>query len=182
MQPGQNGDLVLYSQGSQPPTYHVVYSQRLTIEQDNSLSQDVWTSPANPEDVLNLLDQWPIGQRLWAVIRHTPRHKFINYPLINHKPLTHWVSKQSRCILIGDSAHPLSPAAGQGAAQGIEDANVLAVCLGLAGKRKVSLALQVTERIRHPRASAIQITSHRANEGWRNQNWDIFDPRQETVA
>lgn len=154
----------------------------LIKEQDDSPSQDVWTSPANPDDVFELLNKWPIGRRLWAVIRHTPRHKFINYPLINHKPLARWVSKRKRSILIGDAAHPLSPAAGQGAAQGIEDANVLAICLGLAGRRNVPLALQVTERIRRPRASAVQLTSHRANEGWRNQNWDLFEPQQETVA
>jgi 2-polyprenyl-6-methoxyphenol hydroxylase-like FAD-dependent oxidoreductase len=154
----------------------------LTKEQDNSPSQDTWTSPAKPEDVFELLNNWPIGQRLWAVIRHTPRHKFVNYPLINHKPLDHWLSKRNRSILIGDAAHPLSPAAGQGAAQGIEDANVLAVCLGLAGKRNAPLALQVTERIRHSRVSVVQLTSHQANEGWRNQNWDLFDPQQETVA
>lgn len=158
-----------------------LYTKWLTIEQDNSPSQDVWTSPANPEDVHELL-KGPTGQRLWAFIRHSPKHKFINYPLINHKPLDHWVSRRNRFILIGDAAHPLSPAAGQGAAQGIEDANVLAVCLALAGKREAPLALQVTERIRYSRASAIQVTSHRANEGWRNQNWDLFDPQQETVA
>lgn len=142
----------------------------------------MWITPADPEDVFRLLSKDPAGKRLWAVIRHTPREKFINYPLISHSPLDRWVSKMNRFILIGDAAHPLSPAAGQGAAQGIEDANVLALCLALAGTGNVPLALQAAEKIRYSRASAIQVTSHRANEGWRNQNWDLFDPEQNKVA
>jgi 2-polyprenyl-6-methoxyphenol hydroxylase-like FAD-dependent oxidoreductase len=132
--------------------------------------------------MLNLIKDWPIGQRLWSVIRHTRRQKFINYPLLNHDPLDRWVSSNGRLILIGDAAHPLSPAAGQGASQGIEDASVLATALSLAGKHQVPLALRVAERIRYPRASAVQLISHRANEGWKNQDWDAFDPDEPTLA
>lgn len=132
--------------------------------------------------MLSLIKNWPIGQRLWSVIRHTRREKFINYPLLNHDPLDRWVSNNGRLILIGDAAHPLSPAAGQGASQGIEDANVLATSLLLAGKQKVPLALRVTERIRYPRASAVQLISHRANDGWKNQDWDAYNPDEPNLA
>lgn len=132
--------------------------------------------------MLNLIKDWPIGARLWSVIRHTRPQKFINYPLLNHEPLSHWVSSGGRLILIGDAAHPLSPAAGQGASQGIEDANVLATTLSLAGQEQVPLALRVAERIRYARASAVQLISHRSNEGWRNQDWDAFAADEENVA
>ncbi|KAJ5837015.1 FAD/NAD(P)-binding domain-containing protein [Penicillium robsamsonii] len=152
------------------------------IHQDTRNLLDVWTSPANPNEMLDLIKAWPIGQRLWSVIRHTLPQKFINYPLLNHKPLDHWVSSNGRLILIGDAAHPLSPAAGQGASQGIEDANVLATSLSLAGRQRVSLALHVAERTRYARASAVQLISHRVNEGWRNQDWDAYEPNEQNIA
>ncbi|RAK81172.1 FAD-dependent oxidoreductase [Aspergillus fijiensis CBS 313.89] len=152
------------------------------IHQDTRNLLDVWTSTADPNEMLNLIKDWPIGARLWSVIRHTLPQKFINYPLLNHEPLSHWVSSGGRLILIGDAAHPLSPAAGQGASQGIEDANVLATTLSLAGQDQVPLALRVAERIRYARASAVQLISHRSNEGWRNQDWDAFAADEENVA
>ncbi|KAJ6103984.1 FAD/NAD(P)-binding domain-containing protein [Penicillium sp. IBT 18751x] len=152
------------------------------IHQDTRDLQDVWTSPADPNEMLDLIKVWPIGQRLWSVIRHTQPQKFINYPLLNHNPLDHWVSSNGRLIVIGDAAHPLSPAAGQGASQGIEDANVVATTLSLAGRQQVSLALLVAERIRYSRASAVQLISHRVNEGWRNQDWDAYEPDEQNIA
>lgn len=110
---------------------------------------DSWTSPSNPQEVADLMRDWPVGDRLWSVVRHTPANKFINYPLFEREPLPTWVSQGGRIILAGDAAHPLSPAAGQGASQGIEDAAVIAVCLKLAGKDQIPLALQVAEKIRY---------------------------------
>lgn len=52
-------------------------------------------------------------------------------------------------IVIGDAAHSFLPYAGQGGNQAIEDAVVLAICLELAGKRDVPLALRVMEKLRY---------------------------------
>ena len=52
-------------------------------------------------------------------------------------------------IVVGDAAHSFLPYAGQGGNQAIEDAAVLAICLELAGKRDVPLALRVMEKLRY---------------------------------
>ncbi|KAJ5131070.1 FAD/NAD(P)-binding domain-containing protein [Penicillium bovifimosum] len=119
------------------------------IHKDSRPLLDSWTSPSNPQEVIDLMKDWPVGDRLLSVIRHTPANKFINYPLFEREPLPTWVSHGGRIILAGDAAHPLSPAAGQGASQGIEDAAVIAVCLQLAGKNQAPLALRVAEKIRY---------------------------------
>ncbi|KAJ5681313.1 FAD/NAD(P)-binding domain-containing protein [Penicillium maclennaniae] len=139
------------------------------IHQDTRDLQDVWTSPADPNEMLNLIKFWPIGQRLWSVIRHTQPQKSLG------------IQQWSTDCYWGRGAPPL-PAAGQGASQGIEDANVLATTLSLAGRKQVSLALRVTERIRYARASAVQLISHRVNEGWRNQDWDAYEPDEQNIA
>jgi 2-polyprenyl-6-methoxyphenol hydroxylase-like FAD-dependent oxidoreductase len=132
--------------------------------------------------MFDLIKHWPIVRRLWPIVRHTPRDKFINYPLFDHSPLSRWVSTGGRVILIGDAAHPLSPAAGQGASQGIEDANVVALCLQLAGKTQVPLGLRVAERLRYPRAAVVQLVSQAANESWQQHPWDNYENGQETIA
>lgn len=152
------------------------------IHRDTRDLLDTWTSTADPEDMLDLLRPLPLMGRLWSVIRHTPQSKFINYPLFDTDPLPGWVSPCGRAILIGDAAHPLSPAAGQGASQGIEDANVIALVLQLAGKDQIPLALHVAEKIRYPRATAIQLISHRANERWKAQDWESTGPDKSANA
>src|SRR5580704_12916073 len=59
----------------------------------------------------------------------------------------------------GDAAHPMFPFLGQGAAQAIEDAAVLAACLA-ADQGDPQAALRRYETLRKPRASQVQLLSH----------------------
>lgn len=52
--------------------------------------------------------------------------------LYDRTPLEHWTS--GRISLLGDSAHAILPFFGQGAAQAVEDAAVLADCLQDVGR------------------------------------------------
>ena len=61
--------------------------------------------------------------------------------------------------LLGDAAHPMTPNLGQGACQAIEDALVLADCLG--ADRSVDAAFRRYEKIRGPRTAAVVRASRR---------------------
>jgi 2-polyprenyl-6-methoxyphenol hydroxylase-like FAD-dependent oxidoreductase len=89
-------------------------------------------------------------------------------------PLPRW--SQGRLVLVGDAAHATTPGVGQGAAQAIEDAVVLAD--RLAGSGDLRAALGEYESIRLPRAQAVLKMSRRADKaaqlesplGWRLRN------------
>lgn len=72
---------------------------------------------------------------------------------------------QNGVVLLGDACHPMLPFMAQGAAMAIEDAYILAKCLG-AQQQAVSLtpALAKYEAMRKPRATQVQAMS-RANAG-----------------
>jgi 2-polyprenyl-6-methoxyphenol hydroxylase-like FAD-dependent oxidoreductase len=89
-------------------------------------------------------------------------------------PLPRW--SHGRIVLVGDAAHATTPGVGQGAAQAIEDAVVLAD--QLAGSDDLGAALGEYEAIRRPRAEAVLKMSHRVDKaaqlasplGWRLRN------------
>src|SRR4029453_10590003 len=66
-----------------------------------------------------------------------------------------------RIVLLGDAAHATTPGVGQGAAQAIEDAFVLADRVARGGQ--LAGALVEYESIRRPRARAVLKLSRRAD-------------------
>jgi 2-polyprenyl-6-methoxyphenol hydroxylase-like FAD-dependent oxidoreductase len=75
------------------------------------------------------------------------------------EPLPRW--SDGRVVLVGDAAHATTPGVGQGAAQAIEDALVLAD--RLAGSDDLSAGLAEYEAIRRPRADAVLTLSRRVD-------------------
>jgi 2-polyprenyl-6-methoxyphenol hydroxylase-like FAD-dependent oxidoreductase len=90
------------------------------------------------------------------------------------EPLPCW--SDGRIVLIGDAAHATTPGIGQGAAQAIEDAVVLAD--RLVRRDELATALAEYETIRRPRAEAVLKMSRRVDKaaqlanplGWRFRN------------
>ncbi|QQK46638.1 TqaE [Penicillium digitatum] len=132
-----------------------------------------WVQAASITPVLKYIRDWPIANKLSAVIAKTPQGKCFNHSLVTRKPIRTWVSRQGRMAVIGDAAHQFLPHTGQGANQAIEDAAVVAVCLRLASLSKdsrtpksdgVPLALRVMEKLRYRRVSLIQEGSVEAQE------------------
>jgi salicylate hydroxylase len=112
-----------------------------------------WTATATVEELLAEFDGW--DGRLTALIRaaETPGR----WALLDRAPLTRWTT--GTVTLLGDAAHPMFPFFGQGAAQAIEDAAVLARCLAAASADPAA-ALARYQELRIPRTTRLQEVSH----------------------
>jgi 2-polyprenyl-6-methoxyphenol hydroxylase-like FAD-dependent oxidoreductase len=91
------------------------------------------------------------------ILRHTPAEEFIRTDLYDFAPIDRWWS--GRVVLLGDAAHAMTPNLGQGGAQAVEDAYVLAD--RLAGCATVEEALREYERLRLPKVRWV------VNTAWR---------------
>ena len=108
--------------------------------------EESWSYPGKIADALKVVEGW--DKRVIDMIKKTPEHQLVDYKLLWREPLPGWTSRHGRMILLGDSAHPFLPTSGQGAGQAVEDAGTIAICLELAGRDQVPLALRTCEKIR----------------------------------
>lgn len=117
---------------------------------------------AKVEDFLKEFDDW--DEDIRALIQTCPETEL--WALYDMDPLERW--SLNRVTLLGDAAHFMLPYLGQGAAQAMEDATVLAGCLKNMSKNSdVSKLLKQYERVRKPRATIVQTMARLI--------WDIVD-------
>lgn len=116
------------------------------------------------ERVLERFAAW--GPVISALVAATDEEAISHLDVYDRPPLQTWT--RSAVTLLGDAAHPMTNAIGQGANQAIEDA----VVLGEAARRQPSwhAALQEYERIRVPRTTAMVNTARNLQRfnRWRN--------------
>jgi 2-polyprenyl-6-methoxyphenol hydroxylase-like FAD-dependent oxidoreductase len=132
--------------------------------------------PDEPEgrkaEVLRRFAGW--HEPIAAVAEATDENAILRNDVYCLDPLPRFTS--GRVVLVGDAAHATTPGVGQGAAQAIEDAVLLAD--RLAGHSDTRVALAEYEAIRRPRAEAVLRMSRRADKaaqlasplGWRLRN------------
>ncbi|PTQ07768.1 6-hydroxynicotinate 3-monooxygenase [Sphingomonas oleivorans] len=102
------------------------------------------------------------------------------WPLLTRPPLALW--SQGRMVLLGDACHPMKPHMAQGAAMAIEDAAMLARCIGeVGGIGDYESAFALYRANRMERASRVQEVSN-ANSWLRTQEnpdwvygYDVFN-------
>ncbi|MEX0427693.1 FAD-dependent monooxygenase [Nocardioides sp. DS6] len=116
-------------------------------------TRESWSATATTEELLTEFEGW--DPRLIDLIEavDTPGR----WALLDRAPLDRWTV--GTATLLGDAAHPMFPFYAQGAAQAIEDAAVLAQCLGDDPCSPRS-ALTRYEELRRPRTTRIQRDSH----------------------
>jgi 2-polyprenyl-6-methoxyphenol hydroxylase-like FAD-dependent oxidoreductase len=95
-------------------------------------------------EVLDLLSGWYEPARV--AVEATAETEILRNDIYDRDPLERWGA--GRVTLLGDAAHPMTPNLGQGACQAIEDAVVLARCLGGTGEVPRSLRLYEERRVR----------------------------------
>ena len=109
-----------------------------------------------------------------AVVEAADESAVLRNDVYDLDPLPRW--SDGRVVLVGDAAHATTPGVGQGAAQAIEDAVVLAG--RLADNVELPTALGEYEAIRRPRTEAVLKMSRRVDKaaqlasplGWRFRN------------
>jgi 2-polyprenyl-6-methoxyphenol hydroxylase-like FAD-dependent oxidoreductase len=106
-------------------------------------------------EVLDLLRGWYEPAR--TAVEATEESRILRNDIYDRDPLERWGA--GRVTLLGDAAHPMTPNLGQGACQAIEDAVVLARCLGDGGEVVSSLRLYEARRI--PRTADVVRRSRR---------------------
>jgi salicylate hydroxylase len=108
-----------------------------------------WKQKGSKADMLAFHTQWsPQVRRLIKLADDD----IVEWPLYARRRLPCW--RVGNVTLVGDASHPMVPYVAQGAAQALEDAAALAVCLS--GASNVPTALELYEQIRKERAERIQ--------------------------
>jgi 2-polyprenyl-6-methoxyphenol hydroxylase-like FAD-dependent oxidoreductase len=103
--------------------------------------------------VLDKLEGWPPLTR--ELVEATPAEDVVRLEIYVQRTTEEWVS--GRVALLGDAAHAIEPSGGQGSAQAIEDAVVLARCLAAGGEPERALVEYQRQRI--PRVKVMRQTS-----------------------
>ncbi|MEL6663147.1 MAG: FAD-dependent monooxygenase, partial [Pseudomonadota bacterium] len=123
------------------------------VERDD-WTKESWTEPGSREEALRDFAGWhPTITRLIE-----ESDQLFRWALFDRPPLKSWTD--GRAAIMGDAAHPMLPFMAQGAAMAIEDAWALAALTAASGD--IPSALSAYQKLRHPRASAVQARS-RAN-------------------
>jgi 2-polyprenyl-6-methoxyphenol hydroxylase-like FAD-dependent oxidoreductase len=90
-----------------------------------------------------------------------------NYPVYDMPPLPSW--HKGPVVLMGDAAHAVGPHAGQGASMAIEDALVLAACLG--EEETFDAAFRRYETLRRSRVDRVVKLTARNSSQKRTNGW-----------
>ncbi|KAH9866844.1 hypothetical protein IAQ61_007433 [Plenodomus lingam] len=118
----------------------------------------IWTKAEIRQLALQCLESYkePIPQ----LIRAAPEDPFYLRRIAHREPLPQFY--KDRLVLVGDACHPMMPSFGQGATSAIEDAAVLGVVLrNVHRPQQIASRLEIWEKLRKPRASAMVYLSRR---------------------
>ena len=114
--------------------------------------------------VLSEIADW--AEPIKAIIEATEAERILEGPICDRLPLKTW--SKDRVTLLGDAAHPMSPAMGQGANTAFEDACVLAHCL--AHSSSIEAAFTNYEKERVARLEIIQTRSAEGEQRYYQNN------------
>jgi 2-polyprenyl-6-methoxyphenol hydroxylase-like FAD-dependent oxidoreductase len=120
--------------------------------------------PERKQEALEVFRDWcdPVP----AVIEATDDGGVVRQDISDRRPIEEWAN--GRVVLVGDAAHPTTPALGQGGCMAIEDAVVLAkeLCLG----DDIAAGLNRFVRTRRGRANGIVRQAHRHGAFYHGRN------------
>ncbi|KAK0609583.1 hypothetical protein B0T17DRAFT_546610 [Bombardia bombarda] len=163
----RNGRMSIYMNGktgnrfvSYPCRDHTIWNFVGIFHDEQLLSADTedWHAPVDKSHLLNSFPDF--HPSILAVLNKATEVK--RWPLLYRSPVSKWTN--GKMVIIGDAAHPMLPHQGQGGAQGIEDGIALGIILSGASADQVEERLAIFDKVRRPRASAIQVLSNAGQE------------------
>jgi salicylate hydroxylase/6-hydroxynicotinate 3-monooxygenase len=117
------------------------------------LTRESWSAKGDVKELRTAYESFHSDVR--KVLEACPDcHK---WAILEREPLPRW--SDGRVVLLGDSAHPMTPYMAQGAATSIEDAAILARCLEAVEGDDIEGAFKRYEAHRKPRTSVVQAIS-----------------------
>jgi len=116
--------------------FNWIITRKISHETDMEIKES-WFQEGNMDDVRKCITT--LDPRIAAAVEKT--ESCLDWKICYRDPLPTWVSRSHKIACLGDSCHPHLPTSAQGASQATESGAVLAVCLNLAGKSNVPLAV-----------------------------------------
>jgi salicylate hydroxylase len=113
----------------------------ILTHKDTEDIKESWFQPGDMEEVRRIIED--CDPRIAAAVKKTK--ECLDWKICYRDPIPSWVSRSHKIALLGDSCHPHLPTSAQGASQATESAAVLALCLKLAGKENIPLAVSYSE-------------------------------------
>jgi salicylate hydroxylase len=145
----------------------------VAIARQRAWEEESWTVHADTSELLELYADFT--DDVCGLIKAIGAGTLFKWGLHDRPPLARWSC--GRATLLGDAAHPMSPFLGQGAALAIEDGVVLARCLVETCDLRSALGLY--ERVRKPRADAVQGHSLTRADALQRAFVDDFDAHRD---
>jgi salicylate hydroxylase len=122
----------------------------VAVIEESSWTRESWSDRGDIADALAAYEGWhPQVRAILGAVGEVFR-----WALLDRPPLDPW--SHGRVTLMGDACHPMLPFMAQGAAQAIEDAATLAICLKDVVHSRIPEALQRYEALRRPRTTKVQ--------------------------
>ena len=112
----------------------------ILTHKDSTDIKESWFQPGDMDEVRRIIQD--CDPRIAAAVTKTK--ECLDWKICYRDPIPTWVSNSHRIALLGDSCHPHLPTSAQGASQATESGAVLALCLKLAGKHNVPLAVRIS--------------------------------------
>jgi 6-hydroxynicotinate 3-monooxygenase len=106
--------------------------------------------PCDRDEFLAVFDGY--HRELRRVIEAAP--EVTKWPVFSRERISSW--HKNRIVLLGDACHAMKPYMAAGAAMAIEDAAVLARCIGEIGRRRPAESFAWYEANRMPRVNKVQ--------------------------
>jgi salicylate hydroxylase len=146
---GPGGHIMAYPlEGNKVYNMVLIHPSKATAD----TKEDAWTTTGERKKMMSFYGNWSPAIRKWLSYAGEEDEESIpEWTLNMYPPLPTWV--RGGVALIGDACHPMLPYVAQGAANGIEDAAVIATALNCTSN--VELALCVYEAVRKERAEKI---------------------------
>jgi salicylate hydroxylase len=144
------------------PVRHGTLVNCIAFTLSDSWMGEGWADRVTSEELMALFEGW--HPDVQGLARHAPIESTAKWGLYDRDPLPVWT--QGRVSLLGDSAHPMLPFLGLGAAMAIEDAVVLGRAFKQAEDPRAALALY--EGARSERAGKMILESRHQGDIFRD--------------